>query len=118
MTSEITVQTEHALRPILLTFAIALPFAIIGIVSGITIEGAPFSEAEGGVFYAFLNALFYTIFAVIGVTVVYLAIKYGKEKVLRFFFIICFGFMGVFMIFFYSYLLVWNMIHYLKTILQ
>lgn len=104
MTSEITIKTEHALRPILITLAIAIPFAIIGIVSGITIDGAPFSEAEGGVFYAFLNALFYTLFAVIGVTVVYLAIKYGKEKVLKFFFIFCFGFMGVFMFFFYLYL--------------
>ena len=58
MASEITVKTEHALRPILLTLAIAIPLAVIGIVSGIIIEGAPFSEAEGGVFYAFLNAIF------------------------------------------------------------
>lgn len=104
LTSEITVKTEHALRPILITLAIAIPLTIIGIISGFSVEGAPFSEAEGGVFYAFLNALFYTIFAVIGVTLVYFAIKYGKDRVLKLFFVICFGFMGIFMIFFYLYL--------------
>lgn len=93
------------MRPILITLCIALPLAIIGIISGITIDAAPWPEAEGGVFYALLNAFFYTIFAVIGVTLVYFAIKYGKEKILRYFFIICFGFMGIFLIFFYSYLL-------------
>ncbi|NVM56193.1 MAG: hypothetical protein HWN66_21025 [Candidatus Helarchaeota archaeon] len=105
MTSEIIVKTEHALRPILITLIIAIPLAIIGIISGITIEGVPFSEAEGGVLSALLNALFYTIFAIIGVTLVYLSIKYGKEKVLRVFFIICFGFMGIFLIFFFLYLI-------------
>lgn len=105
LTSEIIVKTEHALRPILITLIIAIPLAIIGIISGITIEGVPFSEAEGGVLSALLNALFYTIFAIIGVTLVYLSIKYGKEKVLRVFFIICFGFMGIFLIFFFLYLI-------------
>ena len=99
-----TVTTEHMLRPILITFCIAIPLAVIGIVSDITIEGAPFSE-EGGLIYALLNALFYTLFAIIGITLVYFAIKYGKEKVLRIFFIICFGFMGIFLIFFFGYLL-------------
>lgn len=104
MTTEITVKTEHALRPILITLIIAVGLAVLGIISGINVEGAPFSEAEGGVLSALFNALFYTIFAVIGVTLVYLAIKYGKDKVLRFFFVICFGFMGIFLIFFYLYL--------------
>lgn len=93
------------LRPILLTLTIAIPLAILGIVSNISIEGAPFSETEGGIFFALLNALFYTLFAVIGITIVYLALKYGKEKVLKYFFFICFGFMGVFIIFFFLYLL-------------
>ncbi len=100
-----TIKTEHMLRPILLTLTIAIPLAILGIVSNISIEGAPFSETEGGIFFALLNALFYTLFAVIGITIVYLALKYGKEKVLKYFFFICFGFMGVFIIFFFLYLL-------------
>ncbi|MHA1263840.1 MAG: hypothetical protein ACTSRS_01270 [Candidatus Helarchaeota archaeon] len=105
MTTEITVKTEHALRPILITLFIAIPLAVIGIISGISVEGAPFSEVEGGIGSAFLNAIFYTICAIIGVTIVYFALKYGKEKVLRFFFLICFGFMGIFLIFFYLYLI-------------
>ncbi len=100
-----TLATEHMFRPILITLAIAIPLAIIGIVSGITIEGAPFSEEEGGLFFALLNALFYTLFAIIGVTLVYLALKYGKEKLLRAFFIFCFGFLGIFLIFFYIFLI-------------
>jgi len=99
-----TVKTEHMFRPILITLAIAIPLAVVGIISGIAIEGVPFSEEEGGLFFALLNALFYTIFAIIGITVVYYAIKYGKEKILRVFFIICFGFMGIFLIFFFFYL--------------
>jgi presenilin-like A22 family membrane protease len=99
-----TVKTEHMFRPILVTLAIAIPLAVIGILSGIAIEGVPFSEEEGGLFFALLNALFYTIFAIIGITIVYYAIKYGKEKILRVFFIFCFGFMGVFLIFFFFYL--------------
>ncbi|MHA1276582.1 MAG: hypothetical protein ACTSQ8_05300 [Candidatus Helarchaeota archaeon] len=105
MTSEMTVTTEHILRPILITLAIAIPLAVIGIISGISLEGAPLPEDEGGLFFALLNALFYTIFAIIGVTLIYFAIKYGKEKILRIFFIVCFGFMGVFIIFFFFYLL-------------
>lgn len=102
---EMTIKTKHTLLPIVITLGIALMLSIIGIASGITIAGAPFSETEGGLFFALLNALFYTLFAIIGITVIYYAIKYGKEKVLRIFFILCFGFMGVFLIFFFLYLM-------------
>ena len=99
-----TLTTKHMFRPIFITLSIAILLATIGIVSGITIEGTPFSEAEGGVFSGLLNALFYTLFAIIGITIVYIAIKYGKEKILRIILMMCFGFMGVFLIFFYSFL--------------
>jgi len=102
---EMTIKTKHMLIPIIITLSLAMLLSVIGIVSGFTIEGAPFSETEGGLFFALLNALFYTLFAIIGITVIYYAIKYGKEKVLRIFFIFCFGFMGVFMIFFFMYLI-------------
>jgi presenilin-like A22 family membrane protease len=119
LTSEMTVTTEHILRPILITLAIAIPLAVIGIVSGISIEGAPLPEEEGGLFFALLNALFFTLFAVIGVTLIYFAVKYGKERILRIFFIICFGFMGVFLIFFYFYLIlaIFNLVAIIYSII-
>jgi len=101
---EMTIKTRHTLLPIIATLSLAIVLSIIGIVSGIEIEGAPFSETEGGLFFALLNAIFYTLFAIIGITLIYYAIKYGKEKLLKIFFIFCFGFMGVFLIFFFLYL--------------
>lgn len=100
-----TVKTRHTLLPIIVTLGLAIILSIIGIISNIQIEGAPFSETEGGLFFALLNAIFYTLFAIIGITLIYYAIKYGKEKLLKVFFTFCFGFMGVFLIFFFLYLM-------------
>jgi len=102
---EMTIKTRHGLLPIIMTLSLAIILSIIGIVSNIQIEGAPFPEREGGLFFALLNAIFYTLFAIIGITLIYYAIKYGKEKLLKVFFTLCFGFMGVFLIFFFLYLM-------------
>ncbi|MBD3228418.1 MAG: hypothetical protein GF329_09540, partial [Candidatus Lokiarchaeota archaeon] len=105
MISEIVIKTKNRILPLLGTIAVALGFSILGINSGFfNFTTAFIPEGQGGFdpLIGLINAIILILIALFGAFMIYLLLKYDKEKILKYFFFGSFMFIGSFMLFLFG----------------
>lgn len=105
MISEIVLKTRNRILPLVGTIGVALGFSLLGINSGFfNFTTAFIPEGQGGFdpLIGLLNAAILILIALFGAFMIYLLLKYDKDKILKYFFIGSFIFIGSFMIFLFG----------------
>ncbi|MHA1310498.1 MAG: hypothetical protein ACTSQO_06165 [Candidatus Helarchaeota archaeon] len=105
MISEIVVKTRKRLVPLIITMFIAIGFSIVGLISGFFDFNATFiPENQGNLnpLIGLINAMILIIIASFGGFIIYLLLKYKKEKFLKHFFFISFVLISGLMLFLFG----------------
>jgi presenilin-like A22 family membrane protease len=83
--------------------------ALLGIIvflSGFRLYAEPIPESEFGFLAAVGNAILFVVLATVGATLVFLLLKYGRERFLRYLLIGAFGFISIVVTLYFGYMYV------------